>query len=57
MPKIKILRIGKLDEKQHYRAGAVEPPYFAGVGAGILVKNGSGYGLAKIRDFLLTKIL
>ena len=31
--------------------GAVEPPYFAGAGAVILVKNGSGSGLAK-NDFL-----
>ena len=31
--------------------GAVEPPYFAGAGAVILVKNGSGSGLDKWRDF------
>ena len=27
--------------------GAVEPPYFAGAGAVIFVKNGSGSGLDK----------
>ena len=43
------------DKKQRCDAGAgtMEPPYFAGAGAGdvIIVKNGSGSGLAKNRDF------